>query len=248
MKKFDFVSLELPRRIEGTFDLPKVREMILAAGEQKVRAFVEFELIKLAERINVSGNLTDGQIQFIASQLVETYPNETIGDFKLCFERGSSGQYGKIFKLDGVEVGNWMKAYLDEKYQVMEKQLLKEKDDFYRYAKQNTDWLKLWAESIQKTDADGGVKTTSRNMTFLNSIKGMTDKEHEEKGKEKPKYEPYPVSSLAEVQKHELHLEWARTNHDVRTGDKLPTWKPEKEWLSLLTEDEKQRIYLKAKI
>lgn len=246
MKKFDFVSLELPRRIEGTFDLPKVREMILATGEQKVRAFVEFELIKLAERINVGGNLTDGQIQFIASQLVETYPNETIGDFKLCFERGSSGQYGKIFKLDGVEVGNWMKVYLDEKYQVLERQLMKEKDDFYTYAKQHTDWLKLWEESIKKTDAEGGVKTTSKNIHYLNQLRGMTPEEVEVKGQEKPKYEAYPVSSIAEIEKHELHLEWARRNFDTRTGDKLPTWKPEAEWVEALTDDQRIRIFKQA--
>lgn len=104
--------------------------MILATNEQTVAGFIEFELIKLAERINVGGNLTPGQIEFIATQLVGMYPNETIADFKICFEKGAAGAYGKIFKLDGIEVGQWVKAYLEEKYQVIENELMKEKEAF----------------------------------------------------------------------------------------------------------------------
>src|SRR5687768_8625592 len=89
VKRFDEASRLLPSRIEATFDLPKVREMILATDEKTVAGFVEFELIKLAERINVGGNLTPAQIEFVALQLVGMYPNETIADFKICFERGA---------------------------------------------------------------------------------------------------------------------------------------------------------------
>jgi hypothetical protein len=191
VKKFDKVSETLPKKIQGTFELPKIREMVLATSEKNVCGFLEFELIKLAERVNVSGNLTDGQIEFIASQLVGMYPNETIADFKICFEKGSSGAYGKIFKLDGVEVGNWMKAYLDEKYQVMEAELMKEKDDQYKRVSTNTDWLKLWAEAVAKTDTEGRVKTQSRNITFLQHLRSITPKEIHEEGQVEPKEKPY---------------------------------------------------------
>jgi hypothetical protein len=124
--------------------------MILATDEKNVSGFIEFELIKLAERINVSGNLTAEQIEFIALQLIREFPNESIADFKICFERGATGAYGKIFKLDGVEVGQWMQKYLDDKYKVLETQLMKEKDELYKRPVQNTDWLQLWKESIAK--------------------------------------------------------------------------------------------------
>lgn len=58
----------------------------------------------------------------------------------------------------------------------------------------------------------------------------------------------YPPNSEEQIQAHELHLEWARRNFDTRTGDKLPTWKPEPEWMEGLTEDDKKRIYKKAGI
>lgn len=56
----------------------------------------------------------------------------------------------------------------------------------------------------------------------------------------------YPVTTLQQAQEAELHREWARQNFDPRTMDKLPNWKPENEWLSLLTEDEKRGIYSRA--
>jgi hypothetical protein len=165
--------------------------MILATDEKNVSGFIEFELIKLAERINVSGNLTAEQIEFIALQLIREFPNESIADFKICFERGATGAYGKIFKLDGVEVGQWMQKYLDDKYKVLETQLMKEKDELYKRPVQNTDWLQLWKESIAKTDSEGGVKTKSQNLTFLSHIRAMTDKEIREEGQVNPKEKQY---------------------------------------------------------
>lgn len=190
---FKAASANLPTTIKNTFDLPKIREMALSVGEKPVRGFLEFELIKLAERINVSGNLTDGQIEFIAHQLVGLFPNETIADFKICFEKGASGAYGKIFKLDGVEVGNWMKLYLEEKYQVLETEMMKERDNVWARAKSNTDWLQLWKESIEATDKEGGVKTTSQNISYLNHLRAITPKEIQQEGQVKPKsQQPYP--------------------------------------------------------
>lgn len=186
-KRFDAVSENLPKRIENVFDVPKVREMILATDEKNVCGFIEFELIKLAERINVSGNLTTEQIEFIALQLIREFPNESIADFKICFERGASGAYGKIFKLDGVEVGQWMQKYLDDKYKVLETQLMKEKDDQYKRVPNDTNWLKLWADAVAKTDSEGGVKTTSRNITFLQHLRAMTPNQMKEEGQEQPK-------------------------------------------------------------
>lgn len=224
----------MPSKIENTLDLPKVREMVLASGEKAVLGFIEFELIKLAERINVSGNLTDGQVEFIARQLLGMYPNETIADFKICFERGSSGAYGKIWKLDGVEIGNWMKLYLDEKYKVVEAEMMKEKDNQYQAFKRGpTDWLQLWKEAIAKTDAEGGVKTQSQNLTFLSHVRAMTEKQMVQEGGTKPKYQPYPFTPASIIEQRELHIQWIQENHDTHTGKPLPSWMPEEEWLKL---------------
>ena len=204
--------------------------MVQATSQNQVCAFIEFELIKLAERINVSGNLTDGQIQLIARDMVQTYPNETIADFKICFERASTGHYGKVFKLDGIEVGLWFKAYLDEKYRVLEDQLMKEKDDYHNKAveqSKSTDWLQLWKEAIAGPEPE---KQKSQNIAYLQHLRAMTPSEIERNGQEKPPTSNYPSASLSELQKWERHHAWIRTNFDFRTGEKLPTWIHEEEF------------------
>lgn len=170
--------------------------MVLVTSEKHVCGFIEFELIKLAERINVSGNMTDSQIEFIAGQLLGMYPNETIADFKICFERAAVGHYNgpgekDIFRLDGIIVCRWMQQYLDEKYQVLENQLMKEKDEMYKKPLENTDWLQLWKEAVEKSASEGEIKTTSQNLTYLNNIRGMSDKEIKEQGQPKPKKSEY---------------------------------------------------------
>lgn len=233
--------------------------MVLATSEKDVCGFIEFELIKLAERINVSGNMNMEQIAFIASQLVGMFPNETIADFKLCFEKGAMGAYGKIFKLDGVEIGKWMTGvregnkiitpgYLDEKYQVIENELMKEKDEHFKKPLQNTDWTQVWKESIEKTDSEGGVKTTSQNMHFLNRLRGLTPEETRTQGQEKPAHKPYPVTALSEAKAHALHLEYCRQNFDKYTGDRLSTWVTEQEWIESLSHDVIKSIYKQANI
>lgn len=146
----------MPNRIEKVFDEPKVREVILLAGEKSVKLQIEYELINLAALMSVGGNLNKAQVPFIAEQLIMLYPNESIADFKLCFQRGAIGLYGDIQRLDGVTIGQWMKAYLDEKYEVLESQLMKEKDGHYKPdtsspgydPKKHDEWLKKLKEAV----------------------------------------------------------------------------------------------------
>lgn len=199
-KEFDKTSNLLPSRIELVFEVPKIWEMVQASGDHTVRAFIEFELVKLAERINVSGNLTDGQIQEISGYIVTNYPNETIADFKICFQEAANGAYGKIWKLDGIEVGLWVKAYLDKKYVVLENALRQEKENYkaeaFRSARTSDEWMQLWRESIEKTDKEGGVKTISKNLSFIQSARKDSFKDT------KSLAEEYPATSVDYIQKH----------------------------------------------
>jgi transcriptional regulator len=64
---------------------------------------------------------------------------------------------------------------------------MRQKDDLYKNPVQNTDWLQLWKEAIEKSDIEGGIKTTSQNISYLNSLRAMTPEEIKAEGQIEPK-------------------------------------------------------------
>lgn len=174
MERGDFkkVSDELPTKISQATNQPPICDFIKIVGHGKIVLFVKSELIKLSERISVSGNLTVPQLEFIATQLVEMFPNESLADFKLCFERGCIGQYGEIYRMDGIVLRKWMEQYLDEKYQVIESELMKTKDEEYKKhtPEEGKDWYKIWLDAVGKG----------------NKVPAMEDKYVNKYGQEKP--------------------------------------------------------------
>jgi len=182
-------SESMPKKIEQVFEQPKVREMVLLVGEQSVKLQIEFELINLAALMSVGGNLNKAQVPFIAEQLIQLYPNESIADFKLCFQRGAIGLYGDIQRLDGVTIGQWMKAYLDEKYEVLEAKLMKEKDNsIYQIpAKpQQTEAEELSEDDPEYHWHDAWLENLRRTTAPINKMPGLDDSTIRKHGKEKP--------------------------------------------------------------
>lgn len=213
----------IPDDVLAVQEMPRVKELVSQAGEINVRAYIEAELIKLVALTNVGGNLTDIQIQFIAAELIKEYPNESIGDFKKCFSMGAMGKFGDIFRLDGIIIHKWMKAYLDYKYQVIEDKMYKEKekerepiviDKGVVDDERRNIWLKKWADSLGTID----------------KLRPITREEIAEEGRRNPIKKNYTPLSEAEVHERNLHLQYIRENYNPRTGDPLPTWVEEKEW------------------
>lgn len=122
----------MPTSIKGAMGTPVVSDLITAVGKTAVSRLIEVEVVKLAAALSVGSSLDNYKVQLIATQMVEFFPNESIGDFKACFFRASAGQYGDIFRLDGIVVRKFMEKYLDEKYETVEQQLMKEKDNLYK--------------------------------------------------------------------------------------------------------------------
>lgn len=190
-KSLEKFSKRLPSRIEDAIEFPTVMDLVRITGEPTLVAYIEFELIRLSTLVSVGGNLTNAQVPFIAQELLRQFPGETIADFKLCFHRGAIGQYGQIFRLDGIVIREWMEKYLEEKYQVIENKLMLEKDHLYKPAPQTLteevkdqkvkDRLQEWRETIEKTATDY-------------KIKPLTQEEIWEEGKERPKKSDTPVA------------------------------------------------------
>lgn len=79
--------------------------------------------------MNIQHTLNDFQIKTLVEDLLDKYPNESLEDFILCFKKGRMGELGKSFnRLDSEVIFEWITAYLDEKYQVLEDELMKLKE------------------------------------------------------------------------------------------------------------------------
>jgi hypothetical protein len=203
-KDFKRASDLAPNKIELAYSEPKVFELTKALGDEIVLGQIEFELIKLASLMSVGGNLNNAQIQFIARQLLNSYPTESIADFKICFERGAFGSYGPIQRMDGITVRDWMAKYLDEKYLVMEDLLMKEKDNIYK----PVNLTEIEMASVNRIDVDAMLKEYGESIKAFEakSILPMSEDEIEAEGQERPKREVYRYDETeAGIKLKEVH-------------------------------------------
>lgn len=243
-KNYRKASDSMPRKIEQVFDQPKIFELNKVIGEANVTAMVEFELINLAALMTVGGNLNIEQIRFIAASLIDEYPKESIADFKICFNRGAMGHYGEIQRMDGITINSWMKKYLEEKYKLLEDQLMKERDDQYNQSflkNLDRDWLAEWQKAIDEVDA-------------TKSVRPMTDEEIKNEGQVKPQREVYAYNaSEAEINLREAREKlWRYQEMTVR--ERHPDWTEEQikarceELKNTILENDSQPKHLTSKM
>lgn len=128
----ELISSSVPNKVSMLLDCEPIESLIRNAGVERVKEYIERELIKLASMFNGNAtlNLKDYQVPIIADQLIESYKWESIEDFTLCFRRGAAGYYDdKLLRLDGAVIGNWMRMYLEEKADMIEQRHAKQKHE-----------------------------------------------------------------------------------------------------------------------
>ena len=209
----------LPARIEDALNEPPICMVAKKVPTRAIEAFIAVEITKLKSRINVDDrlNIQPSQIPFVCSSLIDMFPNESLADFKLCFERGAMGRYsgGKLLRLDGAVLADWMKAYLDEKYQAVEERLMAEKDgNGFVPSKETANasiWLAKWKESIGFRPNE---KTPQREVA---------DYEIAKMG--------YKPPSPNELKIKYWHSQWIKENFDPITGKPNANFMDEAVWL-----------------
>lgn len=175
--KYTEVARLLPSKINLAIKEPPICDVIRVVGKGRLVIFLQSELIKLSERISVGNTINGAQLEFISTQLIDFFPGESLADFKICFERGCMGQYGEIFRMDGIVIRKWMEQYLEEKYTIVEEELKKSPDSMYKpqevktHDERHSEHLAAWLKAV----GDTGYK-----------VPGMTDDEIEKNGKKDP--------------------------------------------------------------
>lgn len=203
--RYDQVSKMLPTKIEQAIHEAKLFEMVMATNEATVIKQIEWELLILASLMSVGGNLNKAQIPFIARQLFELYPKESLADFKICFTRGSMGNYGDIQRMDGITLRGWMDTYMEEKYVILEDTMMREKDEIYArvdHTKPLIDVDKLLNEYKDEIISQPG-----------HMVPKLTDKEIKDEGQVEPKRIVYHRDENA-LLRHELKIEYGKLFSD----------------------------------
>ena len=199
------------------------------SGMDSVCAQIEFDLIKCLALLNLNLTIKEHQYPYIVQELVDTFPNESIQDFQLCFKNGVKGKYGKIYNVDLAVLAGWMGEYLDEKYAYIERQNEKVQSE---EKEAQADVLSELIERTTQTLPEDQKPEKDNSATLRDRVIGrLSEAEIKLEGQErphKPKYVPPDASYLEMMEKKR---EWGRLFHDLYTGNKTNDWIPFEEWI-----------------
>jgi hypothetical protein len=203
--------------IRKVLDRPAIAMLSKIVDKIKVEIFLAQQLQQLKESVNIDArlNLQAFQIPFIAKELVDMFPLESLEDFVICFKRGSFGWYGQIYRLDAAVIVDWFSRYLEEKYTLVESGV--------KEASKDEEKMQVDYEAFKKKIALKAKEQENRTKSELElKIRRFVDKA-----------DAVNYQTPAEVaQKKALHIQYIRENYDPITSKPLPTWKEESDWIS----------------
>lgn len=116
ISKNDVEVIEKGLSMQQCTDSAKIFTQVKLHGELKVKIALVKLLLRLQENINSTRQLNAEQMKVIASDMIETYPMESIEDFALCFKMARRNEFTNSFgTIDSTVINIWFREYLERK-------------------------------------------------------------------------------------------------------------------------------------
>lgn len=217
--------------IDQAFDKPPVKQLMNAGADRiQIENILAVIILKWSSMLSVSGNLKQGQAIEIAKMLIDEHPYHSIDDFNLMLMRGVKGRYGQIFRFDVSVVFDWMNKFIDEYYQ--EKEERQKRISQIRHVVDDEIKPTLTEEESERVNELIENFLTNLKSMNVKPVSPLTDAEIKREGRLNPDRKKYHYTTDPElVTMHQLKLEWIKTFHDPRTGEKTDEWLSFDEWL-----------------
>ena len=97
-------------------EYPTLNKIKSELGEEAVLGFLKLHILDLRVFLNIGKTMSDAQTEQTALFILDEYPQLTIADIKLFFNKIKKGHYGQIYdRLDGQLILIWLNKYFEER-------------------------------------------------------------------------------------------------------------------------------------
>lgn len=232
-------SLTIEKIVETSQPISQLEKYV---PRKDIKLLLDVHLLKFIKSLNLKWTISDDQVMPIVEDLLYKYPNESIEDFLLVFRKARMGEFkdengnSTIYRLDGAVIFGWMDQYLEQKYEVLERNLYKEKDQVHNaFKKAEKDYLKLWKDSIdllaEKDRKAGKVADTPKTAAIRMKLNQLTREQILEEGQADPKRKVEAFTPEEYKKMHDMKVEYGRECTDIYSGNVKPGMPSFEDWL-----------------
>ncbi|WP_284442272.1 hypothetical protein [Elizabethkingia anophelis] len=176
------VKIEQGLSVQESIETGLVLTNVVRDKESKISAIEQIcKIIEYFQELtNVNKKMEAFQIQVLAGDLLDAFTGDTIEDIILMFKMARKGEFGQVYRIDGMVIMSWVPQYLEYKAEERER-LYRKQESQRKKEEQNSDVsdkaiekLDLLISKLSSPVKDLEAKPHQYNLTRDSSISFVT--------------------------------------------------------------------------